>query len=75
MVKSQGHVEKEPFVDRSDINKKLLLNFIDYHLKEVQYLNQKISDLGDKSIYLFGAHFLVNISKYLGLILKKFFQF
>ena len=53
-------------------NKKLYLDYVDYHVSVIKELNKKIDNLsGEKSIYLFGAHVFAQYLINFGLNTKK----
>lgn len=55
----------------SDVNSELLRNFIKYHVTEVNFMNEIMSNLKDKQIFLFGAHIFSQYLKVFGLDTSK----
>jgi len=65
----KGVVPEVPikYSNYSDENKQLLMDFVQFHIDEVNVLNNKLKDFTAKSVYLFGAHIFSQYLKVFGL--------
>ena len=56
LKKSVVPVVKKNYINLTEENTKLLLEFRDFHINEVKFLNNYIDKTSNKNIFLFGAH-------------------
>ena len=65
----KGVVPEVPikYDNNSDENHQLLMDFVQFHIDEVNVLNNKLNDIPTKSVYLFGAHIFSQYLKVFGL--------